>query len=90
MTYQNDPKTNRPVNRVIGRDNNSYTGWIIGGVAAAALILAVFMFTGRNNTSNTAADTGSNRPQATAPAARAPAAPSSTTGSATPPAPAAR
>ena len=90
MTYQNDPKTNRPINRVTGRDNNSYTGWIIGGVAVAALILAVFMFTGRNYTSNTAANTDSNRPQATVPAAPAQAAPTSTTGSATPPAPAAR
>lgn len=89
MTYQNDPKTNRPINRVTGRDNNSYTNWIIGGVVVAALILGVFMWTGWSNTSNTAANTDLNRPQATAPAAPA-ATPPSTTGSSTPSAPAPR
>ena len=89
MTYQNDPKINRPINRRTGRDNNSYTGWIVGGVAVVALILGVFMLTGRINTSNTAANTDPNRPHATAPAAPA-ATPPSTTGSATPSAPAPR
>jgi hypothetical protein len=88
MTYQNDPKSNRSINRGTGQYNQSYAGWIIGGVAVAALILGIFMWTGRNNTSNTAANTDSNRPQATAPAA--PAAPPSTTGSSTPSAPAPR
>jgi hypothetical protein len=90
MTYQNDPKTNRPINRRTGWDNNSYTGWIIGGVAVVAVILGVFMWTGRTNTSNTAANTDANRPHATAPAAPAQTAPPSTTGSAVPPAPAPR
>jgi hypothetical protein len=88
MTYQNDPKTNRPINRGAGRDDTSYTSWIIGAVAVAAVILGVFMWTGRTNTSNTASNTDVNRPQATAPVN--PSSPPSTTGSATPSAPAPR
>jgi len=56
------------------RDDTSYTGWIIGGVVAIALIIGLFAMFGRDRT-NTASD-DANRPAATAPA---------TTGSATPP-----
>jgi hypothetical protein len=84
MTYQNDPNINRPVNRGISRDNNSYTGWIIGGVVAVAVILGIFTMIGRNSTSDTATNTKLNRPQATVPVTPAPAPAPSTTGSAAP------
>jgi hypothetical protein len=88
MTYQNDPKTNRPINRGTRADNNNYTGWIIGGVAVAALIVSIFVWTGRTNMSNTAAKTELIPPQATAPVN--PTSPPSMTGSALPSAPAPR
>jgi hypothetical protein len=68
MTYQNDPNS-----RIGMREDRSYTGWIVGGVVALAVILGIFMMTGRNN-DNTANNT-MNRPSATVP---------TTTGSAVP------
>ena len=64
MTYQDDPNLNRPTNRPIAEP--SYTGWIIGGVAAFALMLGLFAMFGRDNTTNTAANP--TRPATTAPA----------------------
>ena len=46
------------------RDDTSYTGWIIGGVVAIALIIGLFAMFGRDRT-NTASD-DANRPAATA------------------------
>ena len=67
MTYQNDP--NRPVNRrTDGRmdpDDTSYTGWIIGGLVALAMVVGLFAMFGRDNTN--VASNNSNRPAATAP-----------------------
>ena len=60
MTYENDPNSRRGM-----RDNSSYTGWIIAGVAALAVIIGIFMMTGRTDNTNTA--TSTNRPAATAP-----------------------
>ena len=69
MTYQNDP--NRP-NRM--RDEGSWTGWIVGGVLAVAVILGIFAMTNRTDNTNAA----SNNPPATTGSA--------TTGSGTQPA----
>jgi hypothetical protein len=69
MTYQNDPNRR---NRLDG--DRSYTGWIIGGVVALALVIGLFTMFGRDNTknstasNNTPATTTTNRPAATAPA----------------------
>ena len=65
MTYQNDPNINRRNNRM-DRDDTSYTGWIIGGIVALALVIGLFAMFGRNNT-NTASNTAPNSPAATAP-----------------------
>jgi hypothetical protein len=62
MTYQNDPN----INRRNHRDDTSYTGWIIGGIVALALVIGLFAMFGRNNT-NTASNTAPNSPAATAP-----------------------
>ena len=90
MTYQNDPNIN-PNRRV--RDESSYTGWIVGGAVALAVIVGIFMMYNRNGV-NTASTVNPNSPAATT---TAPATTPSTTGSATPqspgppaPAPAAR
>jgi hypothetical protein len=63
MSYQNDPNINRRNNR-IDRDDTSYTGWIVGGLVALALVVGLFAMFGRDNT-NTASNT--TRPAATAP-----------------------
>ena len=93
MTYQDDPNINRRDRRGTAGDT-SYTGWIIGGVVAVAVILGIFMMMGRDNTTNTAADTP-NRPAATAPATTGTAVPAPGSGQGTaapvqnaPPAPA--
>ena len=57
MTYENDPNRRRGM-----RDDKSYTGWIIGGVIAVAVILGIFMLTNRTDNTNTASN-----PSATAP-----------------------
>src|SRR5215203_2255599 len=65
MTYQNDPNINRRTTR---RDINdtSYTGWIIGGLVAVAVVIGLFTIFGRDKTNDgTASNT--NRPAATAP-----------------------
>jgi hypothetical protein len=63
MSYQDDPNINR---RTTARraDETSYTGWIVGGLVALALVVGLFAMFGRDNT-NTASNT--NRPAATAP-----------------------
>jgi hypothetical protein len=68
-------------NRTGYRDNDtSYTGWIIGGVIALALIIGGFMmFNGDNGTTSSASNT--NRPAASSPATTG----SGTTGSAATP-----
>jgi hypothetical protein len=72
MTYQGDPNLNRPSRPLA--EETSYTGWVVGGIAALAIIMGlVFMF-GREDRTNTAAG-NSNRPAMNAPA---------TTGSAVP------
>jgi hypothetical protein len=68
MSYQNDPNINRRNNR-IDRDETSYTGWIVGGLVALALIIGLFTMFGRDKTNDTtASNTSPNRPAATAPA----------------------
>jgi hypothetical protein len=62
MTYENDP-TGR--NR-IQTDQTGYTGWIVGGVIAFAVIIGLFALFGRNQTNTASND--ANRPAATAPA----------------------
>ena len=64
MSYQDDPNINRR-NR-IDREDTSYTGWIIGGIVALALVVGIFVMFGRDNTS-TASNNTPNRPTATAP-----------------------
>jgi hypothetical protein len=70
VTYQNDPnRPRRPItdNMTESTDNTteSYTAWIIGGIAALVLIAGLFFMFGRTNP-NTASNT-INRPAATAP-----------------------
>jgi hypothetical protein len=74
MTYQNDP--NRPdFSTDPARpsypmtEERSYTGWIVGAVVALAVILGIFMMTGRT-TRDTAAV---NRPAPTTTGASVPA-----------------
>lgn len=70
MTYQNDPNINRPRDPL--NKDRSYTGWIVGGVVALAVILGIFAMSSRTDNTNTASN--ADRPAATAP---------STTGSGT-------
>jgi hypothetical protein len=51
--YENDTNTNRPRHPL---DERSYTGWIIGGAIAVAVILGIFMMTGRTDKTNTASN----------------------------------
>jgi hypothetical protein len=83
--YQNDPNINRR-NQAGYRNNTSYTGWIIGGIIALALIIGGFvMFSRQDGTTSSASNTNSPAVTTTVPGRAAPA----TTGSATPsPAPA--
>jgi hypothetical protein len=75
MTYQDDPSNPNNVRRRNGmRDETSYTGWIIGGVIALAVVLGIFAMTNRGDK-----DTASNNSPATV-TRTAP----STTGSAVP------
>jgi hypothetical protein len=80
--YQNDPNINRR-NQAGYRDNTSYTGWIIGGLVALALVIGLFTMFGRDTTAtNTATNTNRPATTTTAPTSSAPATtPPSTTGS---------
>jgi hypothetical protein len=78
LTYHNDPNSNNPNRRAL-RADTSYTGWIIGGVVALAVMAGIFMMYNRNGV-NTATTVNPNAPAVTT---TAPAIPS-TTGSATP------
>lgn len=88
MTYQNDPNINRQ-NQASSRDNTSYTGWIIGGLVALALVIGLFTMFGRNtattntatNTNRPATTTTTNAPAVPGPVTAAPATAPSTTGS---------
>jgi len=62
--YQNDPNINRR-NQAGYRDNQtSYTGWIVGGLVALALVIGGMLMFGRDNgPTSTANDT--NRPVTT-------------------------
>jgi hypothetical protein len=64
MSYQDDPNINRR-NRM-DRDETSYTGWIIGGILALALIVGIFAMFGRDN-ANTASNNTPNRPTTSVP-----------------------
>ena len=78
MTYQDDPNMpRRPLPqdeasyRRVDRDETSYTGWILGGFAALALILGMFFMFGRDDgTTSTAGNT--NRPAITQPSTNPP------------------
>ena len=95
MTYQDPNMPRRPMTpedlnvRRAAQAETSYMSWILGGVAALAVILGLFFMFGRNDgTTSTAINT--DRPAATQPASP-PANPPSTTGTgATTPAPANR
>jgi hypothetical protein len=67
MTYENDPNRRRT------RDDTSYTGWIIGGVIAVAVILGIFMLTNRTDNTNTASNTPATAPSTTGSGATTPA-----------------
>jgi hypothetical protein len=80
MTYENDPNINNRNRRV---DNNtSYTGWIVGGLVALAVVVGIFMMTNRNNTNTATNDTTVPRATTTAPTPAV--VPPATTGSAPP------
>jgi hypothetical protein len=64
MSYQNDPNINRRNTHPM-TEETSYTGWIIGGVVALALILGLFTMFGRDKTNDITSN--ANRPAATAP-----------------------
>jgi hypothetical protein len=65
MSYQDDPNINRRTR--MDRDDTSYTSWIIGGLVAVALVVAVFAMFGRDNTNTASNNTSPTRPAATAP-----------------------
>jgi hypothetical protein len=76
MTYQDDPNGNirRPLP---ASSETSYAGWVVGGVVAVAVVLGIFMMSGRTDRTDTAANppatTGSSSTQKPAPATPAPA-----------------
>jgi hypothetical protein len=74
VTYQNDPNSN-PRNLNPRGGPASYTGWIIGGALALAVIVGIFVVLGRTSPTGTAGN-------ATRPAATAVPAPTSGTGTA--------
>jgi hypothetical protein len=87
MSYQNDPNLNR---RPVRDDDPSYTGWIVGGIVALAVIAGIFMMFGRTDSTSTASNTSPNRPAVTAPATTPPPTPGTTGAGSTSPPPAAR
>jgi hypothetical protein len=88
--YQDDPNINRR-NTEGYRDNTSYTGWIIGGLVALALVIGLFTMFGRDtattntatNTNRPATTTTTNAPAVPGPVTTAPATAPSTTGAGT-------
>lgn len=70
MTYENDPNLNRPS---LANEDRTFTGWIIGGVIAVAVILGVFMFTSRTDNTNTASNPPATAPSTTGSGATTPA-----------------
>lgn len=85
MTYQDDP--NSPERRSHPMtEETSYTGWIVGGVVALAVIIGIFAFMGTStdrtgtaaNPPATPATTGAATPNAVPPKAPATPAPSTT------------
>ena len=78
MSYQSDPRDRRPAS-----DNTSYTGWIVGGLVALAVVAGIFMMTNRN-ASNIARNDTITVPRSTATVPAPPIVPPSTTGSAVP------
>ena len=66
--YQNDPNINRR-NQAGYRDNQtSYTGWIVGGLVALALVIGGMLMFGRDNgTTSTANNTNTPATTTTAP-----------------------
>jgi hypothetical protein len=79
MTYQDDPNGNLRRRSRVGDDGSSYTGWIIGGIVALAVIIGIFVTMSRNNNPNTAANSPTQPQVNTAAPASTPA--PSTTGS---------
>ena len=77
MTYHEDPNINRRSSHPMTEDR-SYTGWIVGGIVAVAVVLGIFAMTSGTDNTNTASNT--NRPAATTPATT-PATSPATTGS---------
>jgi hypothetical protein len=80
MTYQDDPNMpRRPMPpddaRLQRTDNASYMSWILGGIAALAVIMGLFFMFGRDDGTTSTAST-TNRPAATQPSTNPP----STTG----------
>jgi len=55
MTYQDDPN-NPNRNSYPMTEETNYTGWIVGGVIALAVILGVFAMTGPTDQTGTAAN----------------------------------
>jgi hypothetical protein len=64
MTYQDDPNGNLRRNEM-GTEEPSYTGWMVGGAVALAIILGVFMMSNRTDNSGMAPN---DSPQASRPA----------------------
>jgi hypothetical protein len=72
MTYQDDPNGN--LRRSEAPDEKpSYTGWLVGGAVALAVILGIFIMSNRTDNSGMATDDS--------PASSRPATPPTTTGS---------
>ena len=79
MTYRSNDPDPALRNRRGYRDRSSYTGWIIGGAVAFAVILGVLFMGGRHDASNTAAN--NSRPHSMTVPVPAPVTTPSTTGS---------
>src|SRR4051794_32093973 len=70
MTYQNDPNINPPVTQR-RQEASSYTGWIIGGLVALAVITGVIVMFGHpTDTASTTNSGGSTASSTSAPASR--------------------
>jgi hypothetical protein len=85
MTYQDDPKFNRPTKD----DEPNYLPWTIGGAVALAVILGIILLPGRTGKDSTVAN-NPNRPAATKMAPAPATTPPATTGSGAPSTPTAR
>ena len=94
MTYQEDPNDPRRnldggMNREMNRDT-SYTGWIVGGLVALAVIVGIFFLVGRDGDNASTASNTPDRPAASAPATTPSPSPGTTGSGSTSPPPAAR